>query len=218
MLLIVSCYTANLAASLTSKKLNTQINSAEDLIKSDIKFGTYESGSTMSMLKESKLKILNDLARGENIKFEDGHGLNRVLSEDFALISEDGTLNRYQGGKQCLLYKVGEPLIKVYQAIGLQKSIIDARKYAETNNLSLLDSPYTDRINKALLGFLNDGTLKLLEEKWVSDNDCSNDKVNSPKNAIQSFRPFVIRSRVTLLRWKILEDCLFYWALVYRLV
>ena len=121
-LLIVSCYTANLAASLTSKKLNTQINSAEDLIKSDIKFGTYESGSTMSMLKESKLKILNDLARGENIKFEDGHGLNRVLSEDFALISEDGTLNRYQGEKRCLLYKVGEPLIKVYQAMGLQKS------------------------------------------------------------------------------------------------
>ena len=113
--------------------------------------------------------------------------MNRVLSEDFALISEDGTLNRYQGGKQCLLYKVGEPLIKVYQAIGLQKSIIDARKYAETNNLSLLDSPYTDRINKALLGFLNDGTLKLLEEKWVSDNDCSNDKVNSPKFVIQSF-------------------------------
>ena len=121
-LLIVSCYTANLAASLTSKKLNTQINSAEDLIKSDIMFGTYESGSTMSMLKESKLKILNDLARGENIKIEDGHGLNRVLSEDFALISEDGTLNRYQGEKRCLLYKVGEPLIKVYQAIGLQKS------------------------------------------------------------------------------------------------
>ena len=214
MLLIVSCYTANLAASLTSKKLNTQINSAEDLIKSDIKFGTYESGSTMSMLKESKLKILNDLARGENIKFEDGHGLNRVLSEDFALISEDGTLNRYQGEKRCLLYKVGEPLIKVYQAMGLQKSN-RSQKICSTNNLSLLDSAYTDRINKALLGFLNDGTLKLLEEKWMSNNDCSNDKVNTPKNVIQSFRPFVIRSRVTLLRWKILEDCSFYWALVY---
>ena len=62
-LLIVSCYTANLAASLTSKKLNTPINSAEDLIKSDIKFGTIESSSTISMLKESKLKILNDLGR-----------------------------------------------------------------------------------------------------------------------------------------------------------
>ena len=127
-LLIVSCYTANLAASLTSKKLNTPINSAEDLIKSDIKFGTIESSSTISMLKESKLKILNDLvraidSRGENIKFKDRqNGLDRVLSEDFALISEDGTLNSYLGENRCLLYKVGEPLIKVYQAIGLQKS------------------------------------------------------------------------------------------------
>ena len=127
-LLIVSCYTANLAASLTSKKLDTPINSAEDLIKSDIKFGTFQSSSSLSMLRESKLKILNDLvraidSRGENIKFKDRqNGLDRVLSEDFALISEDGTLNRYKGKKQCLLYKVGEPLIKVYQAIGLQKS------------------------------------------------------------------------------------------------
>ena len=133
-LLIVSCYTANLAASLTSKKLDTPINSAEDLIKSDIKFGTFESSSSLSMLRGSKLKILNDLVRaidslGENIKFEDRqNGLNRVLSEDFALISEDGTLDSYQEENRCLLYKVGEPLIKVYQAIGLQKSK-SSRKY-----------------------------------------------------------------------------------------
>ena len=127
-LLIVSCYTANLAASLTSKKLDTPINSAEDLIKSDIKFGAFENSSSLTLLKESKLTILNDLVRaidnrGENIKLGDRqNGLDKVLSEDFALISEDATLNQYQGENRCLLYKVGEPLIKVYQAIGLQKS------------------------------------------------------------------------------------------------
>ena len=127
-LLIVSCYTANLAASLTSKKLDTPINSAEDLIKSDIKFGTFENSSSLSMMRESKLRTLNDLVRaidnrGENVKLGDRqNGLDKVLSEDFALISEDATLNQYKGEKRCLLYKVGEPLIKVYQAIGLQKS------------------------------------------------------------------------------------------------
>ena len=126
MLLMVSCYTANLAASLTSKKLDTPINSVDDLLKSDIKFGTYESSSTLTLLRESKMKVLNDLARaidlyGDNIGF--GHdGLDKVFSEDFALITEDGTLNRYEGEQRCQLYKVGEPLIKVYQAIGLQKS------------------------------------------------------------------------------------------------
>ena len=44
---------------------------------------------------------------------------------------------------------------------------------------AILDSPYTDRINKAFLGFLNDGTLNLLEEKWMKKNYCSNEKVNS---------------------------------------
>ena len=127
-LLIVSCFTANLAASLTSKKLDTPINSAEDLIKSDIKFGAFENSSSLTLLKESKLTILNDLVRaidshGENVKLGDRQsGLDKVLSEDFALISEDATLNQYKGEKRCLLYKVGEPLIKVYQAIGLQKS------------------------------------------------------------------------------------------------
>ena len=126
MLLMVSCYTANLAASLTSKKLDTPINSVDDLLKSDIKFGTYKSSTTLTLLRESKMKVLNDLARaidlnGDNIGF--GHdGLGKVFSEDFALITEDGTLNRYEGEQRCQLYKVGEPLIKVYQAIGLQKS------------------------------------------------------------------------------------------------
>ena len=82
------------------------------------------------------MKVLNDLARaidlnGDNIKF--GHGLEKVFSEDFALITEDGTLNRYEGEQRCQLYKVGEPLIKVYQAIGLQKSN-KSRKWVKFNN------------------------------------------------------------------------------------
>ena len=185
MLLIVSCYTANLAASLTSKKLDTPINSAEDLIKSDIKFGTWKSSSTLSLLRKSKMKVLNNLAHainshGENVDF--GQGLDKVLSEDYALITEDGTLNRDAGDQHCLHYQVGEPLIKVYQGIGLQKckKLLLVLNYVII--LFILDSPYTDRINKALLGFLNDGTLNLLEEKWMRKNDCSNDKVNSLKN------------------------------------
>ena len=71
------------------------------------------------------MKVLNNLAHaidshGENVDF--GQGLDKVLSEDYALITEDGTLNRDAGDQRCLLYKVGDPLIKVYQGIGLQKS------------------------------------------------------------------------------------------------
>ena len=72
-----------------------------------------------------------NVKNGDNINF--GHGLDKVFSEDFALISEDGTLNRYEGEQRCQLYKVGEPLIKVYQAIGLQKSN-KSRKWVKFNN------------------------------------------------------------------------------------
>ena len=79
------------------------------------------------------MKVLNDLARaidtrGENVDF--GQGLKKVLSEDYALVTEDGTLNRYNGEQRCILYKVGEPLIKVYQGIGLQKSIEAANMFS----------------------------------------------------------------------------------------
>ena len=154
-------------------------------MKSDIKFGTWKSSSTLSLLRKSKMKVLNNLAHainshGENVDF--GQGLDKVLSEDYALITEDGTLNRDAGKQHCLLYKVGEPLIKVYQGIGLQKGKKLLKTMFNFMILSILDSPYTDRINKALLGFFNDGTLNLLEEKWMRKNDCSNEKVKSLKS------------------------------------
>ena len=82
------------------------------------------------------MKILNELARavdkrGMNIKFGLESALDDVLAEDFALISEDRTYNQHEGDHRCQLYKVGEPLIKVYQAIGLQKSINSPKKGLE---------------------------------------------------------------------------------------
>ena len=88
------------------------------------------------MLRRSKLKILNDLeqaidSRGEKISYKDNgmeDAIDKVLSEDFAFVAED-SLDRFQGEQRCLLYKVGEPLIKVHQAIGLQKSKEEDKYY-----------------------------------------------------------------------------------------
>ena len=50
-ILIVSCYTANLAAFLTINKMDNNINSAEELILSDVKLMAVEGASTLESLK-----------------------------------------------------------------------------------------------------------------------------------------------------------------------
>ena len=51
-LIIVSSYTANLAAFLTVDRKSTPIESAEDLAdQSDISYGTLDSGSTMDFFR-----------------------------------------------------------------------------------------------------------------------------------------------------------------------
>ena len=94
--------------------------------QSEIKFGSIKEGSTISMLKNSKLKILNNLAKAMEDQSLDQKflidGIEKVLSGNFAFIAEDTTLNRYKDKKGCQIYQVGDPLVKVYQAFGLQKS------------------------------------------------------------------------------------------------
>ena len=59
-LIVISSYTANLAAFLTVERMQSPIESADDLAKqTEIKYGTIESGSTQQFFKVSC--ILYDL-------------------------------------------------------------------------------------------------------------------------------------------------------------
>ena len=54
-LIMISSYTANLAAFLTAAKMDSPVNSAEDLAKqTKIKYGTYCCGSTNAFFQVSK--------------------------------------------------------------------------------------------------------------------------------------------------------------------
>ena len=56
-LIMISSYTANLAAFLTAAKMDIPINSAEDLAKqTKIKYGTYKYGSTNSFFQVGVLQ------------------------------------------------------------------------------------------------------------------------------------------------------------------
>ena len=58
-LLMLSCYTANLAAFLTIDKMDSTINSVEDVLKQNqVKVGVYEESATvLTLLKVDKLII-----------------------------------------------------------------------------------------------------------------------------------------------------------------
>ena len=62
-LVLVNCYTANLAAYLTINKIDSTIRSAEDLVSQDrLRFGVVKWGSTYQTLKVCLLELLTSLS------------------------------------------------------------------------------------------------------------------------------------------------------------
>ena len=88
-LIMISSYTANLAAFLTSSKMASPINSAEDLAKqTKIKYGTYCCGSTNSFFMSStiptyqKLNAFMESTKPSVYAKSNKEGLERVQKED----------------------------------------------------------------------------------------------------------------------------------------
>ena len=62
-LIIISSYTANLAAFLTIERMDMPINSADDLVKQrEIRYGTVENGSTQQFFKVGTVVWLSYVA------------------------------------------------------------------------------------------------------------------------------------------------------------
>ena len=66
-LIIISSYTANLAAFLTVERMATPIENAEDLAdQSGIQYGTLLGGSTMTFFRDSKIETYQKMWRWFN--------------------------------------------------------------------------------------------------------------------------------------------------------
>lgn len=71
-LILISSYTANLAAFLTVERMVTPINSAEDLAQqTQVEYGTLSSGTTRDFFKVSRAarKVIKIMTGHENIDF-----------------------------------------------------------------------------------------------------------------------------------------------------
>ena len=116
-LVLVSSYTANLAASLTAVTLERPIESAEDLAEQTmIKYGVLEGGSTMNFFKKSNMDTYTtmwDYMSDPGIKplvmvSSNAEGIDKVEQEDgkYAYMMESSSI-QYIVERHCKLAQIG---------------------------------------------------------------------------------------------------------------
>lgn len=156
-LIMMSSYTANLAAFLTASKMSSPVNSAEDLAKqTKIKYGTYCCGSTNSFFRGStiptyqKLNAFMESAKPSVYTSGNSAGIDRVRKEDglYAFFMEAAAIE-YHIERKCDLKQLGGLLDSKGYGIALPK-----------------DSPYTSAISQGVIKLIETGKVLEIKKKW----------------------------------------------------
>uniref|UniRef100_A0A8D3BXM7 Glutamate receptor n=1 Tax=Scophthalmus maximus TaxID=52904 RepID=A0A8D3BXM7_SCOMX len=143
-LIIISSYTANLAAFLTVERMVSPIESAEDLAKqSEIAYGTLDSGSTKEFFRRSKIALFDKMwtymrsAEPSVFVKTTAEGVLRVRKSKgkYAYLLES-TMNEYiEQRKPCDTMKVGGNLDSKGYGIATPKG--SSLRWEKTSALSL---------------------------------------------------------------------------------
>ncbi|KAA0192011.1 Glutamate receptor ionotropic kainate 3, partial [Fasciolopsis buskii] len=155
-LIMVSSYTANLAAFLTIDRMETDIENVEDLTRqTKIKYGTLYGGSTYSFFKHSDIPTYQRMWEFMNAnkslfvnKTEDG--IVRALDGNYAFILES-TLNEYYSQRNCLLTPLG--------------GLLDPRGYGI--GLPIGNNGLRDLLSESILKLQKDQTLEKMRQFWL---------------------------------------------------
>ena len=175
-LIMISSYTANLAAFLTVERMESPIESAEDLSKqTTIKYGCLAGGSTSAFFKDSKIATYSKMwtnMEQDNKNFVDSNaaGVARVQKEDgrYAFLMESTSVE-YIVERHCELTQIGSLLDSKGYGIALPPSIhqkISPFFIDVVISYSLSASPYRTTISSAILQLQEGGKLHMLKEKW----------------------------------------------------
>ncbi|XP_035214148.1 glutamate receptor ionotropic, kainate 2-like isoform X3 [Stegodyphus dumicola] len=172
-LIMISSYTANLAAFLTVERMITPIESVEDLAEqSKISYGTLEGGSTMTFFRDSKietyLKMWRYMENRPSVfvsSYEEG--VQRVLEGNYAFLMESTMLD-YMVQRDCNLTQVG--------------GLLDSKGYGIATPMG---SPWRDKISLAILELQEKGVIQMLYNKWWKSPGitCSRDDKNKDGKA-----------------------------------
>ncbi|XP_013771107.1 glutamate receptor ionotropic, kainate 2-like [Pundamilia nyererei] len=160
-LIIISSYTANLAAFLTVERMESPIDSADDLAKqTKIEYGVVEDGASMTFFKKTKISTYDKMwefmsSRRHSVMVKNvEEGIHRVLTSDYAFLMESTTIE-FVTQRNCNLTQIG--------------SLIDSKAYGVGTPMG---SPYRDKITIAILQLQEEGKLHMMKEKWWRGNGC----------------------------------------------
>ncbi|KAM8733165.1 glutamate receptor 1a isoform 3-T3 [Acanthopagrus schlegelii] len=177
-LIIISSYTANLAAFLTVERMVSPIESAEDLAKqTEIAYGTLDAGSTKEFFRRSKIAVFEKMwsymkAADPSVfvKTTD-EGVMRVRKSKgkYAYLLES-TMNEYiEQRKPCDTMKVGGNLDSKGYGIATPKG-----------------SPLRIPVNLAVLKLNEQAVLDKLKNKWWYDKGECGSKDSGRKVSLQA--------------------------------
>ncbi|KYN07195.1 Glutamate receptor, ionotropic kainate 2, partial [Cyphomyrmex costatus] len=156
-LIMISSYTANLAAYLTVDKMDAPIKGVEDLAKqTKIKYGALEGGSTSTFFKDSNYSTYKRMwatmvdSRPGVFTSSNDEGVDRVIKgkRQYAFLMESTTIE-YKMERNCDIIKIG--------------GLIDNKGYGIAMPRN---SPYRTPIDRAILKLAEKGELQELKKKW----------------------------------------------------
>ncbi|XP_034730447.1 glutamate receptor ionotropic, kainate 5 isoform X1 [Etheostoma cragini] len=169
-LIIISSYTANLAAFLTVQRMEVPIESPDDLAdQTNIEYGTIHGGSTMTFFMNSRYqtyqRMWNYMYSKQPSVFVKSteEGIARVVSSNYAFLMES-TMNEYYRGRNCNLTKIGGLLDTKGYGIGMP-----------------LGSPFRDEITLAILQLQENNRLEILKRRWWEGGRCPKEEDHRAK-------------------------------------
>ncbi|XP_020899711.1 glutamate receptor 2 isoform X2 [Exaiptasia diaphana] len=156
-LILISTYTANLAAYFTAKNAKSTINSLEDLVSQDkVKYGVLNGGSLYTFFENSKvrtykkmfarMKTLNTFVPSTKV------GVNISRQGNFAYLTDQPSLDYYNQRKPCNTMLVKNLLDAKSYAIGLQRN-----------------SEWTNKISVTILELREEGEIEKIRLRWWDD-------------------------------------------------
>ncbi|XP_050309100.1 glutamate receptor ionotropic, kainate 2 isoform X3 [Anthonomus grandis grandis] len=156
-LIMISSYTANLAAFLTVERMDSPIESAEDLAKqTKIKYGALRGGSTAAFFRDSNFSTYQRMwafmesQRPSVFTSSNQEGVEQVVKGkgSYAFLMESTTIE-YIIERNCELTQVG--------------GMLDSKGYGIAMPPN---SPYRTAISGAILKLQEEGKLHILKTRW----------------------------------------------------
>ncbi|XP_011138744.1 glutamate receptor ionotropic, kainate 2-like isoform X1 [Harpegnathos saltator] len=160
-LIIVSSYTANLAAFLTIETVVSPFDNVEELVKKKtVKYGAKQKGSTFKFFenfgnpKESNYSTYKEMyeymiANADDVlPMYNEDGVQKVITDNYAFLMESSSIE-YIMERECNVTQVGGLLDEKNYGIAMKKY-----------------SPYRHSMNKAVLQLSESGKITELKNKW----------------------------------------------------